>query len=171
MPKPNMQSVIVGTDTYRHRAVKMSWGHQCQELCQKGILLALMPASHLPKRNSIKVLHKAHSSGSQLLALLEKSLHPKREPGVVQPYPSSPVSSQAVCLVPVTPQPGYGPELCRIPFSRLSPPSACGEHETFSKQHCKEKSSNLSFKKYKEARCPAYDFGRYQTNTEQTIIW
>lgn len=122
-------------------------GTSVEELCQKGILLALIPASHLPSWNSIKVLHNAHTSDSQVLTLLEKSLHPKRAPGVVQPYPSSPISSQAVCVVPVTPQPGYGPGLCRIPFSRLCPPSALVEHETYCKWHCKEKSSNLSFKK------------------------
>lgn len=62
-------------------------GTSVEELCQKGILLALIPASHLLKMNSIKVLHKAQSSGSQVVTLLEKSLHPKREPGAVSILP------------------------------------------------------------------------------------
>lgn len=44
-------------------------GTSVEELCQKGILLALIPASHLPRRNSIKVLHNAHTSDSQVLCL------------------------------------------------------------------------------------------------------
>lgn len=39
MPKPNMKSVIVGTDTYRHRAVKMSWEHQWKSCVRKEFCL------------------------------------------------------------------------------------------------------------------------------------